>query len=80
MADEFPLPGLIREVTEGYLSQAKAVLRDAERDVRLLLDGKERSSTFKPDTDPVEMVIEAARQLQRCETVIEMDDRAREEQ
>lgn len=74
---EFPLPGLLRRVVEGNLDHAREMRGAAEKDVRLLLDGKSRTAVFKSDTDPVQVLIETVRQERLCEVVIEMDDEAR---
>lgn len=73
----FPLPGLPRRLCEGHLQHAEEMLEAAEKDMRLLLDGEPRTTTFKPETDPVTMLIEAATQLELCRVVIKMDDEAR---
>jgi hypothetical protein len=80
MADSngFPLPGLFRQVAEGNLSFAEELLEAAERDVRDMLDGKQRSEYFKPETDAVTLLIENAKQVQLCQDVLMMDDEARE--
>jgi hypothetical protein len=75
----FPLAGLLREVAEGHLHQAELHLEAAEKDVRLLIDGHERTGTFRPDTDAVTVLIDAAKQVSLCRTVLGIDDEAREE-
>lgn len=74
---DVPLSGIFREVTEGQLSFATELLEASERDLRLLLDGKERTTFFKPETDPVQLLIEHAQQKGLCEMVLRLDDEAR---
>lgn len=77
---DFPLPGLLRQVAESHLTAAEEWLEVAERDVRLLLDGEPRTTTFKESVDPVDNLKAAATQLELCRVVLKMDDEARKEQ
>lgn len=72
-----PLPGVFRQTAEGQLNFAKELLEASERDLRLLLDGKARTTFFKPETDPVTLLIEHAQQKHLCEMVLRLDDEAR---
>jgi len=73
----FPLAPLFRRVAEGHLQQAGEYLEAALKDIRLVLDGKERTTVFKPETDPVDILVGAVRQQELCRTVIKLDDEAR---
>jgi hypothetical protein len=75
---QFPLPGFFRHIAEDRLAFAEEMLEAAEKDIRLLLDGKPRSDTFKPETDPVAMLIESAQQVPLGRDVIKMDDESKE--
>lgn len=75
----FPLSGFHRTVVENQLAFAEELLNASERDVRAILAGKPRSTTFKPDTDPVTILIEHAKQVAMCEAILKVDDEARQD-
>ena len=75
----FPLMPLFRSVAEGQLAEAQDHLRQAEQDLDDLLAGGERSGFFKAETDPVRILVQAAKQVSLCEAVLKMDDEARAE-
>jgi hypothetical protein len=71
-----PLGPLFRTVAEGYKAQAVEMVEACEHDLRLLLEGKPRSGVFKPESDPVTLLREAAEQLRQCDLVLQLDDEA----
>lgn len=76
---EFPLAGFYRELTVRNKEFAEELLEASIKDLRLMLDGKPRTDTFKPDTDPVDIVVQHAEQVSLCRTILKLDDEARDE-
>ena len=72
----FPLTPMFRRMAEGRQEQADELLAAAVRDMRELLAGRPRSSTFKPTTDPVDLVVQGARLAELCRITLKLDDEA----
>lgn len=77
---EFPLAGMVREVAERNQIFAEELLEAAVKDLRAVLAGEPRSGLFQADSDPVDNVVQHARQAEQGRVVIEMDDQARSAQ
>lgn len=77
--DGFPLPGFFRSLAENHKEFADENLEIAIKDVRLMLENKPRTDYFRPTSDPVEVLVTAARQAELCRMVLKMDDESREE-
>lgn len=78
--DGFPLAGFFRHLAEDHKDFADENLRVATEDMRLMLDNKPRSDYFRPTTDPVEVLVQAARQAELCKLVLQLDDDSRKEE
>jgi hypothetical protein len=77
LVGEFPLAGFFRGIAEDRLAYAEELLEASTADLRRMLAGEGRSNYFRPDTDPVDLVIQHARFAELGRVVLQLDDEAR---
>lgn len=75
----FPLGAFAREIAERNKQFAEELLEASIEDVRRLIGGEPRSDFFKPDLDPVDLVVQHATQVELCRIVLHMDEEAKAE-